>query len=330
MLKKIITSTAFLAIICCLLWATPFVGIKIGLRYNTPLQFAGLRFFLSGFMILPFIPNLRTKLRESFKSWKILINVALVQTTFLYSLFYIGLDMVPGSVGAMIVGSGPIFVAITAHFMMKNDKMNFQKLIAVIIGIVGVMVVSLAGDSETKAAVVKTASRSYGSFIDSNLLIAGIIILMSKNFLGSIGNVLIAKNANHVSPRVLAAFSLTFGGGIILILSEYIENPSWSFNLPAEYFISWIWLSIVSAAAIAIWYTLLQRPGVKVSILNFWTFIIPIFGAILSWTILPNERPNLQSLVGMLIIGISLILINYCNRKKTDASINKIRSYKRI
>ncbi|MFW5877888.1 MAG: EamA family transporter, partial [bacterium] len=51
--KKVI-STNFLAIIACLLWSTAFVGVKIGLEYETPLQFAGERFFISGLLILPF------------------------------------------------------------------------------------------------------------------------------------------------------------------------------------------------------------------------------------------------------------------------------------
>lgn len=38
-------STTFLAILACLLWSTAFVGIKIGLEYTTPMQFAGTRFF---------------------------------------------------------------------------------------------------------------------------------------------------------------------------------------------------------------------------------------------------------------------------------------------
>jgi len=43
--------TLLLAAVACMLWSTAFVGIKIGLRYSSPFQFAGFRFILSG---LPF------------------------------------------------------------------------------------------------------------------------------------------------------------------------------------------------------------------------------------------------------------------------------------
>ncbi|MCD6354765.1 MAG: hypothetical protein J7L95_04370 [Prolixibacteraceae bacterium] len=40
-------NTTFLAILACWLWSTAFVGVKIGLEYQSPFQFAGSRFFIS-------------------------------------------------------------------------------------------------------------------------------------------------------------------------------------------------------------------------------------------------------------------------------------------
>jgi drug/metabolite transporter (DMT)-like permease len=47
-------NTIFRTIIACLLWSTAYAGIKIGLQYDTPFHFAGVRFIISGLMILPF------------------------------------------------------------------------------------------------------------------------------------------------------------------------------------------------------------------------------------------------------------------------------------
>jgi drug/metabolite transporter (DMT)-like permease len=44
----------FWAIIACLLWSIAYAGIKIGLQYDTPFHFAGVRFIISRLMILPF------------------------------------------------------------------------------------------------------------------------------------------------------------------------------------------------------------------------------------------------------------------------------------
>jgi drug/metabolite transporter (DMT)-like permease len=47
-------NTILRAIIACLLWSTAYAGIKIGLQYDTPFHFAGVRFLISGLIILPF------------------------------------------------------------------------------------------------------------------------------------------------------------------------------------------------------------------------------------------------------------------------------------
>jgi drug/metabolite transporter (DMT)-like permease len=46
-------NTTILAIISCMLWSSAFAGVKIGLQYTTPIQFAGTRFFISGLLVFP-------------------------------------------------------------------------------------------------------------------------------------------------------------------------------------------------------------------------------------------------------------------------------------
>ncbi|MCK5461551.1 MAG: hypothetical protein KAI95_01000, partial [Bacteroidales bacterium] len=62
------------------------------------------------------------------------------------------------------------------------------------------------------------------------------------------------------------------------------------------------------------------RPGIKVSELNVWKFLIPVFGAMLSWIILVDEHPETIALIGMLLIGLSLIVLNANHIRK----INKL------
>jgi drug/metabolite transporter (DMT)-like permease len=76
------------------------------------------------------------------------------------------------------------------------------------------------------------------------------------------------------------------------------------------YYHSLAWLSAMSATAFSIWFILLRRPGIKVSVLNIWKFLIPVFGAMLSWIILPGEKPEVIAVTGMILIALSLIVLN--------------------
>ncbi|MUP38414.1 DMT family transporter [Labilibaculum euxinus] len=298
-MKKFLFSTTVLAIFACLLWATPFTAIKIGLKYTTPLQFAGIRFLLSGLIILPFIKDLKYKILESKKRWRFILWVALLQTTFLYGLFYTGISFVPGALAAMLIGSQPLFAAVFAHFMLANDKMSWKKIFAIILGITGVCIISLGR----------------ADFVLTTTIPLGVGILILNNIVGSTGNVIVSRDAKDMPPRVLASFSMIIGGAVLILISIPIENPSWNTIHPGEYYLSLAWLAMVSAFAITIWFGLLQRPGVKVSNLNTWKFIVPIFGASLSWLVLPDEHPDLLSIIGMIVIACSLLFVNYLNRR---------------
>ena len=55
-----------------------------------------------------------------------------------------GLNKVPGATSSVIIGAGPLFVAIMAHLTLKNDKLIWPTRIAIRLGIAGVGFKSLA------------------------------------------------------------------------------------------------------------------------------------------------------------------------------------------
>lgn len=293
-INTFIKSTTFLAIVACILWATAFVGVKIGLKYNSPLQFAGIRFFISGLVILPFIPNLRSKLSAAWGNKGKIVLVGLIQTFLQYALFYSGMNLVPGALGAMIIGSGPLFIALVAHFLMPGDTLTRKKIFSIALGLSGVIIISLGRK---------------GMGAGGDLVLWGILILIANNILSGFGNILVARDKKMIPPLVLSSFSMIFGGALLFaagIIFEGIQTGPF----PLEYYVSLVWLSFLSATAISIWYTLLKRPGVMVSNLNMWKFIIPVLGAVLSWAILPNENPTLIAIIGMFLVALALVSLS--------------------
>ena len=115
-------STTVLAIIACVLWATAFPALKIGLEYTTPYAFAGLRFMISGLMILPFSGKASIYLETIRHNWKLLAILTLVQGFIHYILFYNGINMVPGALGAIITGGQPLIIALIASLMISSDR----------------------------------------------------------------------------------------------------------------------------------------------------------------------------------------------------------------
>ncbi len=298
-MKNIIKSTTFLAIFAIWLWSTAFVGVKIGLEYQTPFQFAGIRFFISGVLIFIYFGKPKKFWAELRVNRKFILLLGLIQIFTQYALFYSGLNLVPSALAAMIIGSSPLFIAIVAHFSFHNDKMTPLKMGSIFIGVIGIAVITLG-----RAKVEMKGDLEY----------LGIGLLLLNNLVSGYSNVLISKKSKGISPVVLSSTSLMLGGLLLFLVSIPVEGAHFG-PFPPEYYYSLAWLSLISAAAITIWYTLLKRPKVKVSVLNVWKFLIPVSGATLSWLILPDENPDMISITGMVIIAISLLALNYSNRK---------------
>lgn len=292
-------NTIFWAIIACLLWSTAYASIKLGLQYDTPFHFAGVRFIISGIMILPFTVKPAVYIGMVREHWKVVAWVTFLQILINYSLFYQGLNLVPGALGAVIVGSQPLVTAVVAAMMHKDDKLTRKKISTIIFGISGVILIS-AGRQAFK----------FGTAIE----LLGVLMILVANMATATSNVIVSLKSKGINPLVLSSSSLFIGGVILYLISLPVEGHPQG-PLPLEYWLILLWLSFMAAAAFSLWFKLLQRPGVKVSELNLWKFIIPVVGAILSWLLVPDENPEWLTISGMIIITSSLIMFYRSTRK---------------
>lgn len=293
-------NTSLLAILSCLLWSTAFAGVKIGLEYTTPLQFAGTRFFISGLMVLPLALRLNPSyFRIVWDHRKLILLFAFLQTFLQYTMFYTGINMIPAAVAAIVIGSQPLFIALVAHFMMPGDRMTMRKTMVILFGILGVVLVSFGKDPES---------------VTGKVAILGILLMLGINVLSGFTNVLVASEKGRIPPLVISSASMIMGGAALFLFSVPIEGLHME-PKPVPYYLSLGWLSILSAVAISVWITLLKRPGMVVSDLNLWKFLIPVFGAILSWILLPAEKPLPVIITGMVIIASSLVILNLLHNK---------------
>lgn len=294
-------NTAILAIISCLLWSTAFAGVKIGLAYATPLQFAGTRYFIAGLLVFPlayrFNPSYFRIVRSNLK---LILLFAFLQTFLQYTMFYTGINMIPAAIAAILIGSQPLFIAMVANFLMPGEGMTLSRTLVILLGVAGVALVSFGKDPQSATG---------------HIALAGILLMLGINILSGFSNVLVAREKGMIPPLVISSSSMVFGGAALIIFSVPFEGIGFGVKAPM-YYISLTWLSLLSAIAISFWIILLKRPGIKVSDLNLWKFLIPLFGALFSWILLPLEKPQALTVSGMVIITLALVISGLLKRKK--------------
>ncbi len=285
--------TKILAVLACVLWGSAFAGAKYGFEFMEPIRLSGLRFTLAGLMLMPLIMYKGISLKSLLPHMKFILFFAFIQTYLQYGVFFMGLNKVPAATSAVIVGAGPLFIALMAHFTMPDDKLGIRKIISIILGLSGVVFISL-----TKGSMLGSGGNFY----------LGVGLLIFSNLVGSTTNIVVAKRKSKLSPIALTSLANFFGGLMLLITSLFVEEAKVDV-LPLSFYAVLLWLAFIPAAGFSIWYTLLQKPGIKVSDLNMWKFIIPVTGCLLSWAFIPGEYPDVASVVGILSISSALLLL---------------------
>ena len=279
-----------LAIIACLLWSTAFVAAKQALEYQSPLSLAGTRFILAGLIQIPFCNHWLAPWKLLRKEFTTVFLVSAFHTIYLYAVFFIGLSMIPGAIGAITIGAGPLCAALMAHFLMHDDKLQRRTIISIAFGMSGIALVSLASKPWSPVGFKE---------------LCGILLLLSGSVVSAIGNVIVAKRKGGLPPIALNSAQMLIGG-IALLMIAVLAKERPVFALPLKYYGLLFWLATISSVAFAIWFHLLSK--VKVSRLNLWKFLIPLSGAALSWLLMPDESPTLPALGGMALIVCGIVI----------------------
>ncbi len=279
-----------LAILACLLWSSAFVTVKHALEYQTPLTTAGMRFVLAGLIQIPFCKHWLAPWHLLRKEFTTVLLVSFFHTVFLYATFFIGMSWVPGAVGAITVGGGPLCAALVAHWLMHDDKLERRTMTSIVFGMAGIAFISLASKPWNPVG--------FREF-------CGMLLLLSGALVSAVGNVVVAKRKGGLPLIALNSAQMLIGGVVLLLMARTFEGPP-QLKLPLAFYGLLLWLAVISSMAFAIWFHLLGK--MKVSKLNLWKFLIPLCGALLSWMLLPDESPSLPMLSGMALIIIGIVI----------------------
>jgi len=281
---------AGLAILACLLWASGFGTMKIALAHVPPVTLAATRYVLAGLLVMLFWPRNRRTLAQIRRSWRFILSVAALQTVIVNGLFTLGMNWAQGAQGAIVIGASPLIAALTAHLLMPDDRMDRAKTGLILLGLAGVVIIILD-------------ARPWGPAGKWELF--GMGLLVAAMISSAVANVLVARRRRRINPLVLNGLQLLVGGLALVPIAAACEGVP--HNLPAVRFFGVLfYLSVISAATFSIWFYLLR--WVKVSRLNMWKFLIPVFGAVLSWILVPGESATAAMLVGMVLVAVAVLL----------------------
>ncbi|MBR5592597.1 MAG: DMT family transporter [Bacteroidaceae bacterium] len=259
----------FFALTAAVAWGWAYPLIKLGFNEFGITQdmtagkmlFAGVRFTLSGLIVLAIALSKRVSLRvDGAAGWGYLAAYALLNTTIHYACFYIGLSHSEGARAAILNSLGVFTLVLLACAFFKSDKLTPTKIIGCVIGFIGILVLNIGGGAGNGFTFMGDG------MIMLNALCSAFAGLMTRGL------------GRHANVFAATGYSLAIGG-VLLMLPGLLLGGTLPNITAAGLGILFLLISI-STLGFALYNKLLScNPVGKVAIFNS---LIPVVGAVTS------------------------------------------------
>lgn len=282
--RKALYFLACLAVV--LIWSGSFIFIRIGLRDFPPATLALFRFALAFLCLLlaRLLTENRARAQLPFrKGFVKLTALALTGVTFLYILQFYSLELISASVGATVINTTVIFMALLSAAFL-NERLTFKKVLGILIAFFGVSMLLLKGGGVNSPP----SQLLGGSLMIGAAVCWAVYSVLTKKVLRDYSNV--------------TMMTVTFGlGALYLIPFALIEDPlKAAVKASVIGWISILYLAILSSAlAYFLWNEAISK--LEVAKVGAFLYAIPIPTIILGHLFLGEEiTPSL--IVGALLV----------------------------
>lgn len=288
-----------LAFLVTFLWSTSWVLIKFGLENVPALTFAGLRYVLATFCLLPFALHGEGGAaigRLSRNEWGNLILLGVVLIAVTQGAQYVSLSLLPAITTSLVLNfTAPITALLGLWLLREHPGVQQWAGLTLFMGGIGLYFYPVALPSDVWLGLAVAGLAVIGNSV-------GTVMMRAINRTGSI------------PPQVTTAVSMGVGG-FLMLAAGLIFEPA-----PLLGWKEWgiiAWLALVNTAfTFTLWnHTLRTLSAMESSIINN-TMTIQI--AILAWIFL-GERLNAQTGAGLALAALGAALVQLHRRKAAEA-----------
>jgi drug/metabolite transporter (DMT)-like permease len=298
------TKAVLQALLVTFLWSSSWVLIKIGLADIPALPFAGLRYSLAFFCLLPLAirsGQLRALRHLSRTAWVQLILLGLLFYAVTQGAQFVSLAYLPALTTSLILSFTTILVALLGLALLgeRPGVLQWGGLALYLVGVVVYFAPALLPGGATSHLVAQGEAMSRGPLIGLGVAIAGMVANAFSSILGRHVN-----RSGGLPPLAVTVVTMGIGAGVLLAGGIVVQG------LPRLSAIHWAiiaWLAVVNTAfAFTLWYrTLRTLSAMESSILNN-TMLFQI--AVLAWLFL-GEDLGWHQVAGMVLAGAGTLAV---------------------
>jgi len=269
--------------------------IKIALREVGPITLVAFRalFGLLFGIVVIFIQ--RVQWPRTFKAWFPLLVVGLTNLAIPFFLISWGELSIDSAVASILDATVPLFTIVIAHYLLRDDKITTSKVLGLLIGFAGVIVLM---------------SKDIGTSPSS--VLGQIAVIVASAFYA--GSAVYVRKTTEDTPGILrSAIPLSSATATMWLGAFLFESPV---KIP-QLGITWVallFLGVIgSGLAFVLAYYLIHEIGP--TRMTMVTYLFPLGGVILGVTFL-HEQLTWQLITGAVLIIASLAVANWEPKKQ--------------
>jgi putative membrane protein PagO len=286
--------------LACLIWGSTWMAIRLGLDSLTPFVSVGLRFSFAALFILIFMKIKGMKIQMDKLSIKLYLQMAFFSFVIPYGLVYWGEQYIPSGLASVLFAINPFFVTIFSFYMLSQEKITPYKIIGMIVGFIGIVVIFSEDITNT-----------------AGFFVWGMVAVVLSALIQGWIQVVVKKYGQHLHSFTMNFYPMLIAGITMLFIGFFTENLNY-IKFDSKAILSVLYLaSFGSMIVFTCWYWLLKR--VSVIVLSLITFITPVIALILG-IILLKEVFTVIDIFGSFLVLVGLII----------ASLGNVKSFKNI
>ena len=299
MIEKIFKNKTYvilLALLVSALWGTLYPTIKIGYQTSgidtgniaSIILFAGLRFFISGILLVGILAVKNKRLTIPHKSAILPILIVSFFTVVLqYILTYTGLSMIESSKSSILKQSGFLLLPCVMFLFRKDERFSLAKVLAAALGFVSVIVLN---------------SGTMSLFIG-----VGEIMVIVSSLSNAVGQVISKSYYERMSPAEFVAWGQFTGGFAMVVAGLAFGGRIGTVNLLSIGVL--LYMCFASIGANLLWNTLIKYNDM--STLSVLKSADPLFAAMFSGILLGENILNPRFLIALVFIVGAILLGNF-------------------
>jgi drug/metabolite transporter (DMT)-like permease len=278
------------------IWSSSFMWIKIAVQEISPTMLVAFRALFGLLFGLVVILIQRAHWPRSFKSWFPLLLLGITNIAIPFFLISWGEKYIDSAVASVLDATVPLFTILIAHYLLQDDKITYPKLIGLLIGFAGVLVLM---------------SKDLLNASTSSLLGQGAVILASVFY--AVNSVYIRKTTEDM-PGIVRSTGPLLSASVFMWLATLLFDQPIQMPQLGVTWVALIWLGILgSGLAFAMAFYLIHEIGPTRTTMV--TYLFPLGGVILGVTFL-HEQLTWQLITGAILIVLSLVVANWEPKKE--------------